>query len=258
MNRVPLSVVVITKNEEANIERCLKSADWADEIVVVDSHSTDKTVEIASRFTNKIYKRNMDIEGTHRNYAYGLATGEWILSLDADENISGPLKEEITAFLRAEPRPDKHDVYSIPIKTFIGDKWAKYAGWYPAPKVRLFRKGKFRYDNAEVHPRTFYEGSCGHLKGDILHYAYKDLSDIFSNLNEQSTLQAREWFREKRKFSTFKLIRTSCDRVLKKYFRKSGWKGGMMGLVLSAADGIYQFMSYVKLWELYTNKKTDE
>ena len=219
MNRVPLSVEVITKNEEANIERCLKSADWADEIVVVDSHSTDKTVEIASRFTDKIYERNMDIEGTHRNYAYGLATGEWILSLDADENISEPLKEEVMSLLRDEPRAvDKHDVYSIPIKTFIGDKWAKYAGWYPAPKVRFFKKGKFRYDNSEVHPRTFYEGSCGHLKGDILHYAYKDLSDIFRNLNEQSTLQAKEWFREKRKFSASRFIRTSCDRFLKKYF----------------------------------------
>ena len=225
---------------------------------MVDSHSTDKTVNIARRFTDKIYERSMDVEGTHRNYAYGQASSEWVLSLDADENISPQLKDEIMDLLRDELKSSKHDVYSIPIKTFVGDKWAKYAGWYPAPKVRLFRKGKFRYDDSEVHPRTFYEGSCGHLKGDILHYAYKDLTDIFSNLNEQSTLQAKEWFREKRKFKTSRFLRTSCDRFLKKYFLKNGFKGGILGFILSAADGIYQFMSYAKLWELYDDAKKND
>lgn len=255
MNRIPLSVVVITKNEEANIERCLKSASFADEIVVVDSYSTDKTIEKASHFTNKIHKRIMDVEGTHRNYAYGLASSEWILSIDADEEISTDLKNEIIDLLMNEGKAGQCDVHSIPIKTFVGDIWAKDAGWYPAPKVRLFRKGKFRYDDAEVHPRTYYEGKCGHLKGDILHYAYKDLSDIYSNLNEQSTLQAQEWFREGRKFRALRFVRTSFDRFLKKYFLKGGYKGGILGFVLSASDGIYQFMSYSKLWELYNKKK---
>ena len=255
MNRIPLSVVVITKNEEANIERCLGSAGFADEIVVLDSYSTDKTLEIAGRFTKNIYKHNMDVEGTHRNYAYGLASGEFILSLDADEEISPQLKDEIMNLLKDETEAGKHNVYSIPIKTFIGNRWAKYAGWYPAPKVRLFRKGRFRYDDAEVHPRTYYQGTCGHLKGDILHYAFKDLADIFSDLNQQSTLQAKEWFREKRKFSTARFLRTTCDRFLKKYFLKAGYKGGILGIVLSAADGIYQFMSYAKLWELYSKSR---
>ena len=255
MNKIPLSIVVITKNEEANIERCLKSATWADEIVVVDSHSTDRTVEIAKCFTNNIHMRDMKVEGTHRNYAYSLASSEWILSLDADEEISQELKDEIIDILRDEQKAYKFDLYSMPIKTFIGDVWAKYAGWYPAPKVRLFRKGKFRYDDAEVHPRTYYEGKCGHLKGDILHYAYKSLSDIFHNLNEQSELQAKEWHREGRKFNTARFLRTSCDRTLKKYFLKGGYKGGILGFILSASDGIYQFMSYAKLWELYNKNK---
>ena len=250
VNKTPLSIVVITKNEETNIERCLKSADWADEIVILDSGSTDNTLNIADRYTDKIHKRDMDIEGTHRNYAYSLASNDWILSLDADEEISPQLQKEITNLLKDETAAEK-DVYSIPIKTFIGDRWAQYAGWYPAPKVRLFKKGRFRYDDAEVHPRIYYEGNCGHLKSDILHYAYKDLSDLFDNLNEQSALQAKEWFREKRKFSALRFVRTSYDRFLKKYFLKGGFKGGVLGFVLSASDGIYQFMSYAKLWELY-------
>ena len=250
VNKTPLSIVVITKNEETNIERCLKSADWADEIVILDSGSTDNTLNIADRYTDKIHKRDMDIEGTHRNYAYSLASNDWILSLDADEEISPQLQKEITNLLKDETAAE-NDVYSIPIKTFIGDRWAQYAGWYPAPKVRLFKKGRFRYDDAEVHPRTYYEGGCGHLKSDILHYAYKDLSDLFDNLNEQSALQAKEWFREKRKFSALRFVRTSYDRFLKKYFLKGGFRGGVLGFVLSASDGIYQFMSYAKLWELY-------
>ena len=255
MNRIPLTVVVITKNEEKNIERCLKSADWADEIVIVDGYSTDKTCELAKKYTDKIHHRNMDVEGTHRNYAYGLATSEWILSLDADELISPTLKEELMDLLRDELKESKHDVYTIPIKTFIGNVWARYAGWYPAPKVRLFRKDRFRYDDSEVHPRIFYEGSCGHLKGDIVHYAFDSLVDIFRNINEQSTLQAKEWHREGRKFKTARFLRTSCDRSLKKYFLKGGWKGGILGIVLSIADGMYQFMSYSKLWELYNKEK---
>jgi len=255
MANLPLSVVVITKNEERNIARCLESAKWAGEIVLLDSFSTDKTLDIAKKYTNNVHKRDMDVEGTHRNFAYGLASNRWVLSLDADEVISSELKQEIINLLRNESLAIKNDVYSIPVKTFIGDKWAKYAGWYPAPKVRLFRKGRFRYDESEVHPRVYYRGGCGHLKSDIIHYGFENLADVFRNLNEQTTLQAQEWFREKRKFEPFTMVRTTIDRFLRKYLLKGGYKGGVLGFVLSACDGIYQFMSYSKLWELY-NKDT--
>lgn len=256
MEKVSLSVAVIVKNEEKNIADCLKTVEWADEIVLLDDYSEDKTLEIARPFTDKIHKRKMDIEGTHRNYLYSLCSNEWILTLDADERVTPELRDEIKDVLKEEKENPRCSAYSIPIRTYIGKRWAKYAGWYPAPKVRLFRKGRFRYDDAEVHPRIFLDGPSGFLKNDIIHYAYKDLSDLFRNTNEQTALQAIEWYREGKKFSFFTLFRTSIDRFIRKYFFKGGIRGGFLGFIISISDSLYQFQSYVKLWELY-NKGRD-
>jgi len=255
MEKAPLSVAIITRNEEANIEDCLKTVSWAIEIVVLDDGSTDRTLDIAKRYTDKIHRRRMDIEGVHRNYAYSLCSNEWVLSLDADERVTPELGKEIIDTLRNEKDAAKNNAYSIPIKTYIGARWAQYAGWYPAPKVRLFRKDKFKYDISEVHPRIFLEGDCGNLKGDIIHYGFKDLAELFKNTNEQTTLQAREWHRVGRKFSAFRMVRTSIDRFIRKYFFKNGRKGGVLGFVLSAADAYYQLLSYAKLWELSNKDK---
>ncbi len=258
MEKAPLSIAVITKNEEGNIVECLKTADWAGEIVILDDHSTDRTVEVVRPFTDRIHQRKMNVEGAHRNYLYSLCSNEWVLSLDADERITPELKDEIIRTLKEETQNPRNSAYSIPIKTYIGNRWANSAGWYPAAKIRLFKKAKFRYDESEVHPRIFLDGASGNLKGDIVHYAYKDLSGLFRNVNEQTTLQAREWHREGRSFSLFTLVRTSIDRFIRKYFFKGGIKGGILGLALSASDSLYQFLSYVKLWELYNkNQKSN-
>ena len=220
MEKVPLSIAVITKNEEKNILDCLRTVEWAGEIVVLDDGSTDRTVDIARGLTDKIHQRRMDIEGVHRNHAYSLCSNEWVLSLDADERVTPELKEEIRETLRKEKENPNHNAYSIPIKTYIGKRWAQYAGWYPAPKVRLFRKGKFRYDISEIHPRIFMEGTCGSLKGDIIHYGFRDFEDLLANINEQTTLQAKEWHRVGSKFSLPRLLRTTIDRFIRKYFFK--------------------------------------
>lgn len=251
-----ISVAVIVKNEEKNISDCLNTATWADEIVVLDDDSTDKTVEIARRYTDKIHKRRMDIEGAHRNYLYSLCSNEWVLSLDADERVTPELAEEIKRVLEKEAVSPQHNAYSIPIRSYIGAQWANCAGWYPAPKIRLFKKDKFRYDKSEVHPRIFLDGTSGVLKGDIIHYAYKDFAELFRNTNEQTTLQAVEWHRVGRKFSLFRMLRTTVDRFIRKYFFKGGMKGGFLGFVLSMADSYYQFQSYAKLWELENKKGT--
>lgn len=256
MEKVPVSAALIVKNEEKNISGCLKSVEWADEIVILDGYSGDRTEELARHFTPKIFKREMDVEGKHRNYLYSLCSNDWVLSIDADERVTAALKEEIIEVLKKEKAEPRHSAYSIPIRTYIGKRWARYAGWYPAPKVRLFRKGKFRYDESEVHPRIFLEGTSGTLKNDIIHYAYNDISDLFRNINDQTTLQAKEWRREGRRFSLFTLIRTPIDRFVRKYFFKGGIKGGFLGFILSVSDSLYQFFSYTKLWELY-NKQDD-
>ena len=253
MGKVPVSVVVITKNEEANIADCLKSAAWADEIIVVDDNSSDDTVAIAKKFTDKVFSRKMDVEGIHRNYAYSLAKNDWALSLDADERISQELKTELEELFK---KPLEHKAYTIPIKTYIGRRWIRYAGWYPAPKVRLFDKGRFKYEEVEVHPRVFIDGSCGHLNNDIVHYSYGDFHDFFESLNNQTTQEAKKWFKEKRKIGPFKMLRKFADRFLKAYILKKGYKDGFLGFVVSCAGGLYQFLSYAKYWEMLQSQKS--
>jgi hypothetical protein len=194
----------------------------------------------------------MDIEGRHRNYAYGLAKNIWVLSLDADERVSRELAAEISELMKSQP---KDKVYTIPIKTYIGKRWIRYGGWYPAPKVRLFDKRTFRYDEAVVHPPARYEGTCGHLKGDIVHYSYNDFHDYFTSLNNQTTLEARKWFGEKRKINFLKMYRKFVSRFLKSYVQKQGYRDGLLGFVVAYGSGLYQLMSYVKYREMTENAK---
>ena len=136
--KIPISIVVIAKNEERNIPSCLESVKWAKEIVLVDGESSDRTVTIAKNYTDKVITRKMDIEGRHRNFAYAQATQEWILSLDADERVSPELALELKEIVTK----DDHLVsaYAVPIKTFIGKRWIREAGYYPARKLRIHRK----------------------------------------------------------------------------------------------------------------------
>src|SRR3989338_6940893 len=251
--KAPVSVVVITKNESSRVSDCLKSVDWAKEIIVLDDFSTDNTAEVAKRFTDKVYQRAMDIEGKHRNYAYGLASYEWVLSLDADERVTPALRDEIMHLLAGHPSCNG---YTIPRKNFMGDVWVRYGGMYPSAQLRLFRKGEFRYDEqAEVHPQAYMKGPRGALKNDILHYTYRDFTDAIAKLDRQTDLEAKKWFREKRKVGVFSIIRKTIDRFWRSYFSKKGYKDGVIGLFLAVNSGMYQFLSFAKYWELKKNLK---
>lgn len=247
MEKAPVSVVIIAKNEEKRIEDCLKSASWAQEIVVLDDMSTDKTREIANQYGCKVFQRAMDIEGRQRNYAYDQATQPWVLSLDADERITPELAREITETITGSTT---HICFSIPIRTFIADEWIQGAGYYPAAKTRLFRKGQFRYEEARVHPRAIYQGTCGHLKGDIFHYSCQSLEHWISKFNRETTLEADKWIQDGRKVKLANSLRKTVDRFLKNYFLKKGWKHGFMGFLMSAFHGLYQLFSYAKYREM--------
>lgn len=248
MEKVPISVVVIAKNEESQIADCLKSASFADEIIVVDDYSTDKTAEIARQYTDKVFLRKMEVEGAHRNYAYSLARNDWVFSLDADERISALLAEELRQLFKSEI---KDVVFCIPMKTYLGKKWLRYGGWYPASKDRLFDKRIVRYEEKGVHPRIIYHGTCGRfLKGDIIHYSYKDFHEFFQSLNNQTTLEAKKWLDEKRKVNLLKAYRKFLSRFIRYYFIEQGFRDGIVGLMAAWGGGFYQIMSYVKYWEM--------
>jgi len=248
MGKISLSVVILTKNEERNIEECLKSVyGWVDEIIVVDDESTDKTLEIAKKYTDRIIIKKMDVEGRHRNWAYSQARNEWVLSLDADERVTEELKREIDEILS---RGTDYSAFSIPLRNYIGNYWIRYGGWYPAGKVRLFKKDRFKYEEVEVHPRVFIDGECGHLKSDIIHKGYADFEDFLNSLNLQTTLEAKKWYKTKRKMSMPHGFWRAIDRFFRRFLYKKGYKDGFYGFMIAFFDSLYQILSFAKYYEM--------
>lgn len=252
--KIPVSVVILTKNEQARIAKCLDSVKWADEIIVVDDESTDETVKIARQYTDRILLKKMDIEGRHRNWAYSQARNLWVLSLDADEIATPELKDEIITALSNNP---KENGFTIPRRNYIGDFWVKYGGWYPSPQLKLFRKDKFKYEEVSVHPRAFMDDPCGHLRSDIIHYSYRDLEDFLNKLNNQTTREAQKWFDQNKPMRLGRFIWRSVDRFFRSYIGKGGRKDGFIGFVVAYYAGLYQFISYLKYCELVNKKATE-
>jgi glycosyltransferase involved in cell wall biosynthesis len=254
MLKVPVSVVVITKNEEDNIAACLESAKWASEIIVVDDESSDATVKIASKYTNKIFNRKMENEGRHRNWAYLQASNDWVLSLDADERVTPELAAEIEELLKNAP---KYKAYTIPRRNYIGSYWLKYGGEYPAAQTRFFLKKEFKYEEAEVHPRALLDGDCGHLGKDIIHYSHMDITDYLRGLNGHTTLEAKKWFLTGRKMSLGHAVWRALDRCFyRRLIRKQAYKDGFYGLAVAVFSGFYQIVSYLKYRELIEQSKS--
>lgn len=247
MPKIPLTVVILTRNEEDNITACLKSVHgWADEVIMIDDGSTDKTVELAAPFSPKIFPRRMENEGIHRNWGYAQARHEWVLSLDADEMVTPELRDEITAAITNK----NIAAYSIPLRNYIGDYWVKHSGWYPARKLRLFQKSRFKYEEAEIHPRAILDGTEGQLNADIIHKGYPDFEHFLSSVNRQSTLEAVKWLRTGQKITLGRVIRRAIDRFFRVYFKGRAFKDGLIGFMIAYFASFYQVVSYAKYWEM--------
>lgn len=250
---INLSVVILTKNEEKDIGNCLESvAGWANEIIVIDDESSDKTIDTARQYTDKIIIKKMEIEGRHRNFAYSNAKNLWVLSLDADERVTPELKKEIEEALKANPRENG---FTIPRRNYIGSYWVRYGGWYPSPQLKLFRKDKFRFEEVEIHGRAFMDDPCGHLKSDIIHYTYRNLGDFLGKLNRQTTLEALKWFKQNKPMRLGRFIWRSIDRFARTYIGKRGYKDGFMGFIVAYYAALYQFISYLKYRELTLERR---
>jgi len=251
--RISLSVVVITKNEEKNIGECLASVNnWANEIIVVDDLSSDKTVEIARGYTDKIFQKKMEVEGIHRNWAYRQARNEWVLSLDADEMVTSELRDEIEKILN---QSNEYSAFAIPRRNYIGDYWIKHGGLYPSRQLKLFRKKAFKYEEVKVHPRVFLDGKGGILNKDIIHHSHRDFTHYLDSINYQTTLEAKKWVDAGRKMSFLHALRRTIDRFFRTYIRKKGYKDGFVGLMVAIFNSLYQILSYAKYLEM--KKKTE-
>ena len=248
MNKAALSVVVIAKNEEKRLAECLKSAAFAEEIVVLDDMSTDRTVEIAKSFGAKVFQRKMDNEGRHRNYAISCATQDWVLTLDADECVSPELALEMQAV--CADKNDTHVGWDTNMKQFIGAEWIRGAGYYPADRTKMFRRGKFSYKEEEVHPPCQYVGTIGKFKGDLLHYTSVDFAEWIQKFNSQTTWEAKKWIRDKRPIGPWRAFRKGCSRFLKYYFQRQGVTTGFTGFLMSYFHFSYQIITYAKYREM--------
>jgi len=248
-----LSVVIITKNEEMNIRDCLKSVAWADEIIVVDGGSIDRTVDIAKEFTQKIFSRPWDGYGVAKNYGLVQCTGEWILSLDADERVTPELQKEILERLSLVGQ--KAAAFSMPRKANFLGKWIKHCGWYPGRITRLFRRSAGRFTEEKVHERLEVQGEIIPLHTDLLHYTDPDLRYYFEKFNKYTSLAAEEMVVHKKGFMLVQLIVNPIWVFIRMYIVRLGCLDGIPGLILCVLSANYVFTKYAKLWEYSIQKE---
>ncbi|MBA0915897.1 MAG: glycosyltransferase family 2 protein [Nitrospira sp.] len=243
-----LSVYVIAYNDEPNMKACLESvAGWGDELIVVDSHSTDRTAVISREYTDKVYQVDFTGFGDLRNQAVALTTHEWVFSLDSDERMTPELKSEIQLLL--DLGPDK-DAYFVPRKNYFLGRWIKHCGWYPDYRQpQLFRKSRFRYREELVHESFDCDGPVGFLKRPALQYPFRDIDHYVAKQDRYSDLMARRMVEQGRKFSFHQMLTHPLGSVFKMYVLRAGFLDGMPGLILSGLYAYYTFMKYAKFWE---------
>lgn len=247
-----LAAVIITKNEERNIARCLQSLDFCDEIIVVDAESVDRTCEIARTFNAQVSVRPFTNFSDQRNFALGKASAHWILSIDADEEVSPELRREIEEW---RGRTSEEAAYYIARKTFHFNRWIRYGGWYPNRLVRLFDKSRGEWRGDELHEYWYSRGKVGALQADLLHYSFQDLADQVERNNRYSSLGALKLYREKKAFSLLRMTVKSCSKFVETYFLKLGFLDGYPGLIISVSAAYSVFLKWAKLWELELEKE---
>lgn len=245
---IPVSVCIVTYNEEENIAACLESVRWADEIVVVDSFSTDRTVEICQRYGAKVYQHSWPGHIEQKNRALGYATNDWVLCLDADERLS----PELSMWMRGTFASMKNrvDGYFFPRRTFYLGRWITHGGWYPDYKLRLFRKSKGFWAGVNPHDRVVLSGQTQHVKLDILHYSYKNIADHLRKINAYTTTLAQAKWEEGKKSGFFLMMGVTLFKFFKAFILKRGFLDGVPGFIVAVLGAYYEFLKYAKLWEM--------
>jgi glycosyltransferase involved in cell wall biosynthesis len=246
-----LSVAIITRNEEANLPRTLGSIHWANEIVVVDCGSTDGTVELAWRFGAKVIQQDWLGFGQQKNFAIERCTGEWVLSLDADEEVSETLAQEIERLLAGTPAVD---AYYLPRRNFFLGRWIRYGGYYPDQKLRLFRKGTASFEESAVHETVQYSGATHTLHGDLIHHAYPTLENYIEHMNRYSTLgatQAAVRGKTSESLAAFfwNALLNPVATFFYNYILRLGFLDGREGLLLHLYHSGYVSWKYAKAWQ---------
>ncbi|MEE9322959.1 MAG: glycosyltransferase family 2 protein [Candidatus Aenigmarchaeota archaeon] len=280
-----ISIVIITLNEEKHIGKCLENVKWADDIIIMDSYSGDRTVEIAKKYTDRIYQVGKVGTGKIKNLGIEKAKNLWVINLDADERIPDNLRKEIGEVLK-DP---KYDGYYIPRKCFVGNKWIKYAGQWPDYQLRLFMKDRGKFQEKLVHERLILNGGVGRMKNHMIHYNYDSWHHYFNKSNWYSTREAEDLLRKKlvwmypwdviknffRKYraqrkggnsivNSYIMARSALDRYelkwtipfkplfafIRFYFVQQGFRDGVHGLMWALAASYNRIMKYSKYHDM--------
>jgi glycosyltransferase involved in cell wall biosynthesis len=247
-----LSVIVITRNEKANISDCLLCLGFADEVVVLDNASTDGTVDIARSLGARVFvTEDWPGFGRQKNKVLDLATGDWILSIDADERVTPELREEILATISAMPASD---VFSFPRLSSYCGQYMMYSGWNPDWVVRLFRRGSARFSDDLVHERLLPQGSVARLNAPLLHLSFPDLESVLDKVNRYSTAGSQSMANNGRSASLLGAIGHGAWAFFRTYIVRRGFLDGQLGLALAISNAEGTYYRYAKRWLILRNQ----
>jgi glycosyltransferase involved in cell wall biosynthesis len=251
-----ISVCIIAGNEERKIRRCLESVTWASEIVVVDSLSTDNTVAICKEYTDRVYTHEWLGYIGQKNLIKDMAVGPWIFFVDADEEVSAELKDEILSQMEAEDL-DQYVGFEFPrMVRFLG-RWITHGDWYPDVKLRLFLKDSGISAGVEPHDKVEVDGKVKRLRNHLYHYTYDSIQDQVIAINKFSTITARGWHERGRPFRLRHIIFRPVLRFIRTYILRGGFLDGLPGLVVAATTSYGVFVKYAKLWQFNRETRDD-
>lgn len=240
-----LTVTIITRDEVDRLEEAVASAAFADEVVIVDSGSTDGTLELARRLTPRVIAREWPGYAAQKNFAAGEASHDWILSIDADERLSPELAAEVRALLAAGPR---QSAFRVPRVSFYLGTWIRSTDWYPDYQVRLYDRRAAAWAGDYVHESVRTDGEVGRLRGDLLHVPYRDISHHLQTIDRYTRLAASQMRAEGRRVTAGGLVARPAAAFLRNYLLRGGFRQGGVGLVVSVLNSYYVFLKFARLW----------
>ena len=246
--RPSLSACIVTLDEEDRLGDCLASLRWCDEIVVIDSHSTDRTREIAAAAGARVIERDWPGHVAQKEFAIRQARHDWVLCIDADERISPELEKEIVE-LRAAGFPDMAGWKLSRVSNYLG-RWIRHGTWYPDLKLRLFDRRRGRWAGHDPHDRVEVDGRVGRLRGELQHHPYRNLEEHLATIDSYTTIMARELHDAGRRARLSDLVLRPPARFLVYYLVRGGWLDGWRGLLMAYLAAHYVRLKYAKLWIL--------